>query len=117
MIKDLDLAHATDIYNAVPSKYVDIAVTTSAVAFNLNKLGTDPGPYVNLGGKRVRLRAQGGAVTILGGDHTGGTPMAAGEGLVLAQDALSERFFVPQEDFVLTVRASGSFTLRVFYAD
>lgn len=102
--------------NVVPNRYIDIPVTTSPVLHDLNKLGTLPN-LTSLAGRRVRFRATA-AVTIMSGDQTGAPALTAGAGVVLAQDVLSERFFVPPGATIpLTVIAAGAATLRVFFYD
>lgn len=107
-------ARASELYNTIPSKYVDIAVTTSEVEFNLNQLGASA-PYVSLAGRRIRLRAQGTTVTYLAA-AAGDVALLAGVGLTLADGAVSERYYVPMgANLPLCVIGAGAGTLRIFY--
>lgn len=117
MFEALDLARATELYNLPPANYVDIAVTATAVVFDLNKLGA--GPYTCLGGKRVVFQARTAAVTFLAGAHAAADtlPLVAAGGIVLAQDAYSQRYFIPPKSFPFTVIGAGGATLRVFFCD
>lgn len=108
-----ELARQTELYNTIPSKFVDIAVTTSEVEFNMNALGS--GPTISLGGKRVRLRAQGTTVTYLAA-AAADVVLTAGVGLTLADGVVSERYYVPLgASLPLVVIGAGAGTLRIFY--
>jgi hypothetical protein len=111
-----ELARQTELYNTIPSKFVDIAVTTGEVEFNLNALGS--GPTVSLAGKRIRLRAQGTTVTYLASAAADVVMVAGSTGLILADGSVSERYYVPHAATIpLCVIGAGAGTLRIFYDD
>jgi hypothetical protein len=107
-VSKIDLARTSYFINEVPDTYTDIAVTTSVAANSLAALG--------LVGKRVKLLALLGPITYLAGDHSSApSALTVGAGLVLAQNAYSDWYFVSKQTEILTAIGAGSYTLRVFY--
>ena len=114
-MKDPEILITEALYKSIPNKYVDIDVGASESKVNLKTLGGSNN--IDVTGQFIRLRAQVGEITLLRGDHTGGS-YAAGDAIVLEASEEEEFYVDPAGETDLTLIADGaSKTLRIFYSE